>query len=105
MAYLPWWLRMSPPTFAERFDLGGLAKKSLGFSKGTPQFWLDLLNRYTYDQHPLENKENIMTMVDTAIENKKDEWTNIQNQLNSEIIAEKDIVWDEYIDINNVNSI
>jgi hypothetical protein len=25
MAYIPWWQRMSPPTFAERFDLGGLA--------------------------------------------------------------------------------
>ena len=76
-----------------------------GFSKGTPEFWLDLLNRYTYDQHPLENKEKIMTMVDTAIKNKKDEWTNIQNQQNSEIIAEKDIVWDQYMDIDNVNSI
>ena len=27
MAYIPWWQRMSPPTFAERFELGGLAKK------------------------------------------------------------------------------
>jgi len=25
MSYIPWWQRMSPPTFAERFDLGGLA--------------------------------------------------------------------------------
>ena len=25
MAYIPWWQRMSPPTFAERFELGGLA--------------------------------------------------------------------------------
>ena len=25
MAYIPWWQRMSPPTFTERFDLGGLA--------------------------------------------------------------------------------
>ena len=25
MAYIPWWQRLSPPTFAERFDLGGLA--------------------------------------------------------------------------------
>ena len=25
MAYIPWWQRMTPPTFAERFDLGGLA--------------------------------------------------------------------------------
>ena len=35
MAYIPWWQRMSPPTFAERFDLGGLAGR-VGFSRGTP---------------------------------------------------------------------
>ena len=75
------------------------------YKKGTPDFWLDLLNRYTYDQHPLDNKEKIMTMVDAAIENKKDEWTNIRNQRDTEVIAEKDILWDQYMDINNVNSI
>ena len=36
MAYIPWWQRMSPPTFTERFDLGGLAGR-VGFSRGTPQ--------------------------------------------------------------------
>jgi len=30
MSYIPWWQRMSPPTFAERFDLGGLAGR-VGF--------------------------------------------------------------------------
>jgi|7_EtaG_2_1085326.scaffolds.fasta_scaffold19258_2 hypothetical protein len=30
MAYIPWWQRMSPPTFAERFELGGLAGR-VGF--------------------------------------------------------------------------
>lgn len=30
MAYIPWWQRMSPPTFAERFDLGGLAGRTWG---------------------------------------------------------------------------
>ena len=41
MAYIPWWQRMSPPTFAERFDLGGLAgrvrnrPKRVGFRSGT----------------------------------------------------------------------
>jgi len=34
MSYIPWWQRMSPPTFAERFDLGGLAGR-VGFSDGT----------------------------------------------------------------------
>ena len=33
MAYIPWWQRMSPPTFAERFDLGGLAGR-VGFKRG-----------------------------------------------------------------------
>ena len=36
MSYIPWWQRMSPPTFTERFDLGGLAGR-VGFSRGTPQ--------------------------------------------------------------------
>ena len=41
MAYIPWWQRMSPPTFAERFNLGGLAgrlgnkPKRVGFRSGT----------------------------------------------------------------------
>ena len=41
MAYIPWWQRLSPPTFAERFDLGGLAgrlgnrPKRVGFRSGT----------------------------------------------------------------------
>jgi len=35
MPYIPWWQRLSPPTFAERFNLGGLAKKRLGFRSGT----------------------------------------------------------------------
>jgi hypothetical protein len=34
MSYIPWWQRMTPPTFAERFDLGGLAGR-VGFSRGT----------------------------------------------------------------------
>ena len=32
MSYIPWWQRMSPPTFAERFNLGGLAGR-VGFSR------------------------------------------------------------------------
>ena len=32
MAYIPWWQRMSPPTFAERFNLGGLAGRRIGFN-------------------------------------------------------------------------
>ena len=35
MAYIPWWQRMSPPTFTERFDLGGLAGR-VGFKDGPP---------------------------------------------------------------------
>jgi hypothetical protein len=35
MPYIPWWQRMSPPTFAERFNLGGLAGR-VGFEKGGP---------------------------------------------------------------------
>jgi hypothetical protein len=34
MAYIPWWQRYEAPTFAERFELGGLAKRT-GFSEGT----------------------------------------------------------------------
>ena len=37
MAYIPWWQRMSPPTFAERFELGGLAGR-LGFNNGTKPY-------------------------------------------------------------------
>ena len=36
MAYIPWWQRMEPPTFAERFDLGGLAGRTLG-SRNRPK--------------------------------------------------------------------
>ena len=35
MSYIPWWQRLSPPTFAERFDLGGLAGR-VGFADGPP---------------------------------------------------------------------
>ena len=35
MAYIPWWQRIEPPTFAERFDLGGLAGRRVGFDEGT----------------------------------------------------------------------
>ena len=34
MPYIPWWQRLSPPTFAERFNLGGLAGR-VGFKGGT----------------------------------------------------------------------
>ena len=34
MAYIPWWQRYEAPTFAERFELGGLAGR-VGFSEGT----------------------------------------------------------------------
>ena len=33
MAYIPWWQRYEAPTFAERFELGGLAKRT-GFKFG-----------------------------------------------------------------------
>ena len=33
MAYIPWWQRMTPPTFAERFELGGVAGR-LPFKHG-----------------------------------------------------------------------
>ena len=36
MSYIPWWQRMTPPTFAERFDLGGLAGR-VGFNDGSPR--------------------------------------------------------------------
>jgi hypothetical protein len=34
MAYIPWWQRYEAPTFAERFELGGLAGR-IGFSEGS----------------------------------------------------------------------
>jgi len=34
MAYIPWWQRIEPPTFAERFDLGGLAGRRVGLKSG-----------------------------------------------------------------------
>ena len=34
MPYIPWWQRLSPPTFAERFNLGGLAGR-VGLQDGT----------------------------------------------------------------------
>ena len=36
MSYIPWWQRMSPPTFAERFDLGGLAGRIGGIGDRQP---------------------------------------------------------------------
>jgi hypothetical protein len=40
MAYIPWWQRYEAPTFAERFELGGLAR--VGFKDGTPKNILKL---------------------------------------------------------------
>lgn len=37
MAYIPWWQRYEAPTFAERFELGGLAGRQK-FDKGSSPF-------------------------------------------------------------------
>ena len=53
MAYIPWWQRMSPPTFAERFELGGLAGRlggRIGFADGPPG---------TIKKSPLPIKKNV----------------------------------------------
>jgi len=64
------------------------------YKKETPEFWLDLLNRYTYDQHPLKSKEDIISKVDTAITNKKKEWKDTKNQGNKDELAELNITFD-----------
>jgi hypothetical protein len=50
--YTPWWQRLSKPTFAERFELGGLAGR-VRFGKGSslPQSTKDLILKYR-----IENK-------------------------------------------------
>ena len=45
MPYIPWWQRLSPPTFAERFNLGGLAGR-VGFKDGTDTFTSHKLRKY-----------------------------------------------------------
>ena len=57
MAYIPWWQRMSPPTFTERFDLGGLAGR-VGFFKGSslPQSTKDLILKYRIENKFGSNK-------------------------------------------------
>jgi len=56
MAYIPWWQRMSPPTFAERFELGGLAGR-VGF-KDNP-----LKNFDTKESGPIKVVEEHITKM------------------------------------------
>jgi len=55
--YIPWWQRMSPPTFTERFDLGGLAGR-VGFSEGTD---IDRYNKV----RPIVNRDYNRGALDT----------------------------------------
>ena len=55
MAYIPWWQRMSPPTFAERFELGGVAGR-LPFAKGVSGGWwgdweLNYKDQMTFEEY------------------------------------------------------
>ena len=64
MAYIPWWQRMSPPTFTERFDLGGLAGR-VGF-KDNPLKINTLSNKEIAREHGITErtvKEYVGTLL------------------------------------------
>ena len=71
MAYIPWWQRMSPPTFAERFELGGVAGR-VGLEKGT--HWSAFLNpgeflkRQPSEEEKIEFKQDLSKGVEFAKE-------------------------------------
>ena len=68
MAYIPWWQRMSPPTFAERFDLGGLAGR-VGF-KDNP-----LKNFVRNPEGVNQWTQKTVTEIQEIIDNAPDNWT------------------------------
>jgi len=75
------------------------------WDEGTGEFYLDILNRTTYDQHPLPNKEKIEDQVDTAMGNQLKKWKLGKTQVNKEYIGEQNIVRADLLDKNNINSI
>lgn len=75
------------------------------WDEGTGEFYLDILNRTTYDQHPLPNKEKIEDQVNTAMKNQLAKWKLGKTQVNKEYIAEQNIVRADLLDENNINSI
>ena len=99
MAYIPWWQRMSPPTFAERFELGGVAGR-VGLEKGT--HWSDFLNpgeflkRQPSEEEKIEFKQDLSKGVEFAKEKWKDLWPELVKDftpVQGEIRAKK--VFDE----------
>jgi len=67
MAYIPWWQRMSPPTFAERFDLGGLAGR-VGFKDNPLKNFVRNpvgINQYT-KLTPARTLVEIQAIIDNA---------------------------------------
>ena len=55
------------------------------WDEGTGEFYLDILNKTTYDQHPLPNKEKIEDQVNTAMENQLTKWKNEKTPLAARI--------------------
>jgi len=67
MAYIPWWQRMSPPTFAERFELGGLAGR-VGFKDNPLKNFIRNpvgINQYT-KLTPSKTLVEIQAIIDNA---------------------------------------
>jgi len=48
MAYIPWWQRYEAPTFAERFELGGLAGRK-NFSSGSVEEFVEIVKKMVAD--------------------------------------------------------
>jgi len=48
MAYIPWWQRYEAPTFAERFELGGLAGRK-NFSNGSVEEFVEIVKKMVAD--------------------------------------------------------
>ena len=71
MAYIPWWQRYEAPTFAERFELGGLAKKRVPFAD-------DPLKNFDFNRNPLGKNQHILRSdeeIQAIIDSYPDNWT------------------------------
>lgn len=71
MAYIPWWQRYEAPTFAERFELGGLAEKRLPFAD-------DPLKNFDFNRNPLGKNQYILRTdeeIQAIIDSYPDNWT------------------------------
>ena len=62
MAYIPWWQRYEAPTFAERFELGGLVERKK-FGEGTKTKLVEFIEKFKLENNRLPT---IMEVADGA---------------------------------------